>query len=666
MQRIPSKALIDRTVAGYFRYITWYIHVLPRSTYQSHEDAVLSAKAAEKPAPPISLVICFVVWALGLYGSDESGPTYSKYSQTDLSVKLVELSRNALAIGRFLETPSVCSIRALLLLAVHYAVLAPGEDGGRGIGLLALAIQGCLQVRLLSFPLLLFTLTSPPRNLQLDLHRDPEKRRPDLTFAEKEDRRRVFWTTRLKDAEVASVSTSSFSLVLRQWMMLTPLHFPVGRRFTLIRARDCDTKLPLDIDDDKLDELDFQPTREDTSMSASLVRMRIAHLTEQIVSLHSLPYLPSRLPSFLPFFRLRRSSGTAELPSFHSRSAADSIYFVGYTPSPTLALSSSTARSLSSRKTCRRSSSSTRRTTRSLSQRLRLSSSTYARCCTPSSHLPVTDSLPPVSQLAILQERLRLHRPYLSRAFVDSKYKYSRDVCVNTAKQVLSLQTHPALNSGWACMTFKAIVASVVLLVVLMYDPGNEGAEAWKGMIRETISRLSVYKNISVRPPLSLTRLDLLSSIDLRSSDRPSAAAGRSSWASFCRSSRRTSASASTTKTVLSPSESARLSTRPVRRHKGACLMSAGSTSTLAERRSTSDFELSPSGRAAKEASIRPPFARSSPCLALTLARPSVRLPRRASSRPSPSAGAAISAIPLLRTPSPLSPALPLPLLPSR
>jgi hypothetical protein len=153
MQRIPPKALVDKAVDGYFRLISWYLPVLTRFQYKQHEDIVLEAKEANKPAPPFSLAVCFAVWALGLFGSDESEPAYAKYSTTDLAVALIELSRNALAIGRFLQEPSLDACRALLLIATHYSVLAPGEDGGSGIGLLALTVQGCLQVRPFSCPL---------------------------------------------------------------------------------------------------------------------------------------------------------------------------------------------------------------------------------------------------------------------------------------------------------------------------------------------------------------------------------------------------------------------------------------------------------------------------------------------------------------------------------
>ena len=40
-------------------------------------------------------------------------------------------------------------------------------------------------------------------------------------------------------------------------------------------------------------------------------------------------------------------------------------------------------------------------------------------------------------QLVICQERLRLHRPYQTRANVDGSFLYSRTVCLATASQIL-------------------------------------------------------------------------------------------------------------------------------------------------------------------------------------------------------------------------------------
>jgi hypothetical protein len=161
--RVPSKSLVDRAVQGHFSAVAWYIHVITRSAYQQHEDLVFEAKALNKAAPPFSLSICFAIWAVGLYGCDDSGPLYANYRKTDLAVAFIELARSALVIGRCMQNPSLDTIRVLLLVATHYCIFSPGDDGGCGIGLLALAIQSGLQVRLLSLlPFLLLQFFPTP------------------------------------------------------------------------------------------------------------------------------------------------------------------------------------------------------------------------------------------------------------------------------------------------------------------------------------------------------------------------------------------------------------------------------------------------------------------------------------------------------------------------
>lgn len=278
MQRVPSRSLVATSVEAYYTSVAWYVHPLPRSMYKQHEDVVFAAKDTNAAAPPISLAICFAVWALGLFASDGSAPAYSKYRKTDLAAALIELSKNALAIGRFLLEPSLDACRAMLLVSTHYAVLAPGEDGGCGVGLLALAVQSALQVRPLSLPFpLVLTLS-----LQLELHRDPSKRCADLSTAEKEDRRRLFWLVHLADAELASTRTpASVSPYLS--VLTSPSFPPVGRRFTFLHSSDCDTKLPLDLDDDHLDQQNPLEPHHETLMTHLLVRMRLGQLTEKIV-----------------------------------------------------------------------------------------------------------------------------------------------------------------------------------------------------------------------------------------------------------------------------------------------------------------------------------------------------------------------------------------------
>lgn len=58
-------------------------------------------------------------------------------------------------------------------------------------------------------------------------------------------------------------------------------------------------------------------------------------------------------------------------------------------------------------------------------------------------------------QLAFCQERLRLHRPYQTRSAVDETFVYSRDVCLETARQILRIHASPLCVAPWAGLNYK-------------------------------------------------------------------------------------------------------------------------------------------------------------------------------------------------------------------
>lgn len=81
--------------------------------------------------------------SLARHGVD-LGPDGSK---EEIVSKWLELASSSLAAGHFLERPTLESIRALLLLSLHFVVMSPGDNGGTGITYLTLAMQSCIQVR---------------------------------------------------------------------------------------------------------------------------------------------------------------------------------------------------------------------------------------------------------------------------------------------------------------------------------------------------------------------------------------------------------------------------------------------------------------------------------------------------------------------------------------
>ncbi|GAA5992545.1 hypothetical protein JCM11641_004540 [Rhodosporidiobolus odoratus] len=159
----------------------------------------------------------------------------------------------ALVVGRFMERPSVEGIRAALVLASLYIeqFMTTGETVAAGMSLLSLAVHAAFQ---------------------LNLHRDPAMSDLQLSFAECEDRRRLFWC-------LFTLCMSITTGTSRTWL-----------QFDL---RQIDTRFPLDCYDAELlmDERAAKArirgrlsadTFEETPMTSSVVRAQYALLVKKI------------------------------------------------------------------------------------------------------------------------------------------------------------------------------------------------------------------------------------------------------------------------------------------------------------------------------------------------------------------------------------------------
>ncbi|GAA5887856.1 hypothetical protein JCM6882_000778 [Rhodosporidiobolus microsporus] len=238
--RVPPKELVDEAVNGYFGAITWLFHPITRAQYDHHATLVFAAKSANGPAPALSLATVFSVCALGLFTRGLSTPAYSEYRDASLAVTLIDLARAALAQSSYIDRPTLDSVRVLVLISAHYVLGAPGDHGARGVALLAVAANSCLL---------------------LNLHRDPDDRNNTLSIAQKEDRRRLFWH------------------VFMHENLLTTI---LGRRFSVLRARDTTTRLPSNLRDDQLLEDAPLPSADETVMTSLIVRMKFARLSDEI------------------------------------------------------------------------------------------------------------------------------------------------------------------------------------------------------------------------------------------------------------------------------------------------------------------------------------------------------------------------------------------------
>ncbi|GAA5902613.1 hypothetical protein JCM6882_009333 [Rhodosporidiobolus microsporus] len=414
--RVPPKNLIDKAVQQYFATISWYLHPITNEQYLRHDKLVFAAKSADQAAPALSLAIVFALSALGLFGGDFSAPAYANYEQDHLARALVDLARQALAHNNFVEHPTLDSLRVLSILGTHFVVGGPGEHGRHGIAMYALAANACLQ---------------------LGLHRDPDTQPNKLTLAEKEDRRRLFYSVLLKDTELATI---------------------LNRRFTVLQMRNADTRLPLDIEDDQLTRESPKPEGQETRMTSLLVRMKFAQLaaqiTDEVFGIQPVAY--SRILELDSKIRHMQ----AEVPEkYKPGNARDSL----------------------------------------------------------------TASRSFMIETLMLQELLRLHRPFFAQSYLDDKYAFSRSTCVKTAKRMLAVHSSPVTRALWPCMMFKGITAATVLCVDLMHRPDLAEREEHKTLIIAAAGRLERFKGMSTicRRGVALLRF-LLAKIDDTGSFRSS------------------------------------------------------------------------------------------------------------------------------------------------
>ncbi|KAK4698035.1 hypothetical protein P7C70_g8116, partial [Phenoliferia sp. Uapishka_3] len=97
------------------------------------------------------------------------------------------------------------------------------------------------------------------------------------------------------------------------------------------------------------------------------------------------------------------------------------------------------------------------------------------------------------------QERLRLHRPYQTRSYVDETFRHSRDVCISAAQRIITIHASPVLNQAvWASMNYKAVCASIVLAIDLLQVPYGPHAEEHRRSIRGTLERIRKISHVSV------------------------------------------------------------------------------------------------------------------------------------------------------------------------
>ncbi|KAK4057475.1 hypothetical protein OIO90_001544 [Microbotryomycetes sp. JL221] len=141
-------------------------------------------------------------------------------------------------------------------------------------------------------------------------------------------------------------------------------------------------------------------------------------------------------------------------------------------------------------------------------------------------HFKEPESMPEDSDLNLVKESillgiigetrlLRLHRPYLTRGFKDSKYAPSRDRCVHSARHILSLlavagQRCPELLRFWVVI-FYCFAAAIVTFVDLTRNPSEDTRE----LLRQTLILLKLAENVSAAARNAIRLLEGLLSAEV-------------------------------------------------------------------------------------------------------------------------------------------------------
>ncbi|GAA5877465.1 hypothetical protein JCM8547_001081 [Rhodosporidiobolus lusitaniae] len=260
---LPSLENLQSTYKFYVSYVHWYSSPLNLPAVEKQFPAFRAALAEEDPAKREAAVDpLFVATLMGACASGLASMTDKQAVQRGFPAKdrapIVEKWTQAavlsLVAGRFMEEPSIEGTRAVVVLSSLYIeqFMTSGETIAAGMSLLSLAVHAAFA---------------------LNLHRDPaQKGKAQYSFAECEDRRRLFWCL--------------FTLC----MSITT---GTSRTWSQFDLRQIDCKFPLDCFDAEL-QMDERAAKarvrgrlhgekfEETPMTASVVRAQYSLLVKKI------------------------------------------------------------------------------------------------------------------------------------------------------------------------------------------------------------------------------------------------------------------------------------------------------------------------------------------------------------------------------------------------
>lgn len=172
--------------------------------------------------------------------------------------------------------------RALLIMAVHFIALSPGDDGGAGIAFLVLCVQSCLQVGILNRPF----------ETKLSLTFDPSF--SSSSTATRTARRGAFQKPRqriaggfsgcpsLSNSLLAPPQVDGKNKSLFSTACLRSLTLFADVSCSLLHLKDIDTRIPRDVRDEMMGDPACSPSSDETDMTSLICRIKIAQLSERI------------------------------------------------------------------------------------------------------------------------------------------------------------------------------------------------------------------------------------------------------------------------------------------------------------------------------------------------------------------------------------------------
>ncbi|BGP18080.1 hypothetical protein JCM10213_006529 [Rhodosporidiobolus nylandii] len=259
---LPSEAELRATYKFYVNHVHWYSNPLDLAAIDRGWPAFSAALAETDPAKrdaavdPLYIAIVMAACASGLASMTAQQATRAGFPENRSCIvdSWTRTTMLAMTTGRFFEAPSMEGIRAALVLSSLYVeqFMTSGETVSAGMSLLSLAVNAAFA---------------------MNLQRDPvQKGKTTFTFAECEDRRRIFWC-------LFSLCMSITTGTSRTWLQFD------------LRQIDC--KFPLDCYDAEL-LMDERAAKarirgrvkgggfEETPMTSAVVRAQYSLLVKKI------------------------------------------------------------------------------------------------------------------------------------------------------------------------------------------------------------------------------------------------------------------------------------------------------------------------------------------------------------------------------------------------